>query len=157
MNVRCGLALVSVAVLGVSTPLHACSYDGQPNNPFTESFPGALDIAFATSDAFDSKQLVAVEALTGPKGLRQVSWWLKLMAKQYAKPLESVTYIYLVDSHLWSTLSEENGIDVHTSPALDDRVSVLVLSEAALSALVHGEIDFDQALSLGIIQFANLG
>ena len=103
--------LLSFSLWGASLPLQACSYDGQFNNPFKESFPGALDIAIATQEAVSEKQLEHLQLLDGAQGLRRVSWWLTLMAKQNTTALESVSYIYLVDSHLWSKVSEGQRVN----------------------------------------------
>lgn len=154
MGLKCCSWLFAVVVFGVSFQPQACSYDGQPSNPFTESFPGALDIAFATSDALETKQIDVVDELEGTQGLVRVSWWLKLMLDQHANELESVSYIYLIDSHLWSQV-DEGAVNVHSSPVLGERVSILMLSEAALYALVHGKVDLAQALELGIVQYSS--
>jgi len=146
--------LLGLSAFCASFQSYACSYDGQPNNPFTESYPGSLDIAFATSAAVDNKQIEIVDELEGKQGLRRVSWWLKLMLDRHGNELQSVSYIYLIDSHLWSQVIEGASVNVHSSPAQGERSSVLMLSEAALYALVHGKIDFAQALDLGIIQYS---
>ncbi|MBA5761678.1 hypothetical protein H2O73_04895 [Vibrio sp. 404] len=146
--------ILGLSAFCLSFPLYACSYDGQPSNPFTESYPGSLDIAFATSAAVDNKQISIVDELEGQKGLRRVSWWLKLMLDQHGNELQSVSYIYLVDSHLWSQVVG-SSIRIHASPVMGDRSSVLMLSEAALYALVGGQVDFAQALELGIIQYSS--
>ncbi|ANU36168.1 hypothetical protein VSVS05_01041 [Vibrio scophthalmi] len=144
------LSLIILGVsLGASFPLSACSYDGQFINPFSESVPGSLDVAFATSSALNSQQLKRVETLNGQQGLRRASWWLQLMVKQHSDSLEAVQYIYLTDSHLWSRIEQGEKIEVHTSPA-DDAESVLLLSEAALFALVSDQLDMKTALNLGI-------
>jgi len=154
MKPKRSLMLLSLAaVIGASLPVQACSYDGQFNNPFTESFPGSLDIAMATQSALEDNQLNKVDKLDGTQGLRRVSWWLKLMAEQHADELESVAYIYLVDSHLWSKVNKGSQIEVHTVPESDNPSSVMLLSEAALYALVHNRIDFDSASQLGIIRY----
>ena len=141
--------------LGASMTTHACSYDGQLNNPFTESFPGSLDIAIATQDALKQNLLESIETLEGKQGLRRASWWLKLMAKQQQVDLQTVSYIYLIDSHLWTKVTPDQDIQVHVSPISAKPSSVMVISEAALQALIGGKINIEQAVELGIVQFTS--
>ncbi|WP_242616662.1 hypothetical protein [Vibrio vulnificus] len=125
---------------------HACSYDGQFNNPFTESFPGSLDIAMATHDAFAQKLLENIETLEGKQGLRRASWWLKLMAKQKRDDLQSVSYIYLIERHLWTKVSSDQNIEIHVSPISAKPSSVMLISEAALQALAQGKVNIGKAI-----------
>lgn len=134
---------------------HACTYDGQFSNPFAESYPGSLDVAIATYDALDLNYIEPVSALDGQQGLRRVSWWLQLMSQRFSSELTTTSHIYLVDSHLWSQLTKDNQIKVHSSPQNVGSTNVLLLSEAALSALVNKQIGFQQALDLGIINFSS--
>jgi len=149
------LMLLSFASLSASFSIRACSYDGQFNNPFTESYPGSLDVAIATQSALEHKHLEAIEELRGQRGLRRASWWLKLLVKQQGNNLESVAFIYLVDSHLWSEMTIDKSINIHSSPTSLTQESVLLLSEATLSALVHDKVDFESAIELGIIKFSS--
>ncbi|MGF1752754.1 hypothetical protein L4C33_04055 [Vibrio makurazakiensis] len=153
MKPKHSLMLLSLAtVIGTSLPVQACSYDGQFNNPFTESFPGSLDVAIATQSALEGNQLNQIEKLDGNKGLRRASWWLKLMVEQHADEFESVSYIYLVDSHLWSKVNQGNQIEIHsTPPKPNNQSTVMLLSEAALYALVNDKTDFENAARLGIV------
>lgn len=146
--------LLGLSLWGASLSVQACSYDGQFNNPFKESYPGALDIAIATQDALSDESLEHIKVLEGAQGLRRASWWLTLMTKHNANDLESVSYIYLVDSHLWSKVSNGDQIEIHVPPNSDDASSVLLLSEAALQALVSQKVDLQSAIELGIAQIA---
>ncbi|WP_238322307.1 hypothetical protein [Vibrio mexicanus] len=69
----------------MSSPSWACSYDGQFSNPFTESYPGALDVAIATQKAIRTSAISKPSELTGSKGLRRASWWISLMVEQYQR------------------------------------------------------------------------
>ncbi len=147
--------LVAICLSSVSLAAQACTYDGQFSNPFTESYPGSLDVAMSTYDALDSQTIDTISSLNGPSGLRRASWWLKLMADKYASELQSVSYIYLVDSHLWSKVEHGQSITVHSAPSDESSSSrVLLLSEAALNALVQGKVSFEQGITLGVIQKA---
>ncbi|MGF1718544.1 hypothetical protein L4D20_00700 [Vibrio kyushuensis] len=149
------LLLLGFATSGASFATNACSYDGQFNNPFTESFPGSLDIAIATQEALEHNHLQRIEALEGKQGLKRASWWLTLMAKDQKVDLESVTYIYLVDSHLWTKVTNGNRVEVHATPSSATPSSVMLLSEAALQALVQDKVDLQTAVDLGVVQFSS--
>lgn len=148
--------LVAIGLSSVSLTAQACTYDGQFSNPFQESYPGALDVAIATYEAMGSEKIAGVTSLKGAPGLRRASWWLKLMGDKYANQLESISYIYLIDSHLWSKVDGNQSINVHSGPNSElTSHSVLLLSEAALQALIQGQLSFDQALRLGVVQVAS--
>lgn len=140
-----GATFLSVA----SQPLLACSYDGQFNNPFSESYPGALDIAIATQIAIEGGELQRPEKLSGKPGLRRASWWLNLLNKQMASSSYPETYIYLVDSQLWAKYNPSKPIIVHSEPA-SPKDSTLMLSETALSALISQNLTLEQAIMLKI-------
>ena len=142
--------LVVTLSFGLNGASEACSYDGQFSNPFIESYPGSLDIAIATQAAVVSERINKVGKLEGNKGLRRASWWLMLMAKQQPSELKSVSYIYLIDSQLWSKVSQDGQIEVHTAPTAEHTISVLLLSEAALNAVISRQLPLDRAIEMGI-------
>ncbi|MGR5063893.1 hypothetical protein [Photobacterium sp. DNB22_13_2] len=141
--------LGAILLSGVSQPLLACSYDGQFNNPFSESYPGALDIAIATQKAIEGGELQRPEKLSGKPGLRRASWWLSLLDKQMTSSTYPETHIYLVDSQLWARYSPSKPIIIHSEPA-SSQDSTLMLSETALNALISQSITLEQAKVLGI-------
>lgn len=142
------LAVAALAML--ASPISwACSYDGQFTNPFSESYPGALDIAISTQQAIRSESIELPQYLEGQQGLRRASWWLQVMAKQ-SQGLPDVTYIYLVDSQLWSKYQAGKQVMVHVNKPTGE-VPVLLLSEAALHNLVNNDLTIDTAKSLGIV------
>ena len=127
----------------------ACSYDGQFSNPFAESYEGALDVAIATQQAVNAETLQPSSTIEGAKGLRQVSWWLKLWVEKETIP--SDTFIYLVDSQLWSHHTENNQLLVHSGVPQNEQSQVILLSETALDNLVQERVSFDSAVDLGIV------
>ncbi|ELR67884.1 hypothetical protein C942_00192 [Photobacterium marinum] len=142
--------LLSTALITSTSPLSwACSYDGQFNNPFSESYPGSLDIAIATQQAIRAQSIERPQSLEGQKGLRRASWWLNLMVGLYPE-LPSDTYIYLVDSKLWSKYQSDKKLSVHVD-APDAGAQILLISEAALHNLVIKKITFNTAIELGLI------
>ncbi|USD43799.1 hypothetical protein J4N42_16675 [Vibrio sp. SCSIO 43135] len=127
----------------------ACSYDGQFSNPFAESYEGALDVAIATQQAINSQSLHPTTIAAGKQGLRQVSWWLTVWTKQ--GPIQPDTFVYLVDSQLWSHFTSDSQMQIHSDAPTAKDSRVVMLSEAALDNLVKDNVSFDRALSLGIV------
>lgn len=143
--------VIASGVIALASPASwACSYDGLFTNPFSESYPGALDVSIATQQAIRSQSMQPLETIEGLSGLRRTSWWLNVMAKNHPE-LPKGAYVYVVDRHLWSRISEsDNTIEVHVSPPTDN-VKVLQLSEAALHNLVSDQITLTQARELGVL------
>ncbi|CAE6946932.1 hypothetical protein [Vibrio sp. B1FLJ16] len=145
------ISYIASGVFALASPAGwACSYDGLFNNPFSESYPGALDVSIATQLAIRSQSMKPLELVDGEAGLRRASWWLTLMVK--ANPeLPKGSYVYIVDRQLWSRISEtDNSIEVHVS-APTGSVSVLQLSEAALHNIISEQITLNQARKLGVL------
>lgn len=133
-----------------SSNVWACSYDGLFNNPFSESYPGALDVSIATQLAIRSQSMKPINVIDGEAGLRRASWWLNLMVKAHPE-LPKGAYVYVVDRQLWSRISEENTlIEVHVSPPINHE-HVLQLTEAALHNLISEQITLEQARELGVL------
>lgn len=149
MKVLVKLCLVLSVLVACSS--WACSYDGQFNNPFTESYPGSLDVVIATQKALANNQIERPDRLDGLPGMQRVTWWLKLFVKNNREVLPDEGYIYLVDSHLWSKFTKAGKLEIH-APAPDDQHHVLVVSEYALSNLVSDHISYDRSKQLGIIE-----
>ncbi|MFM2587584.1 hypothetical protein [Vibrio sp. TBV020] len=144
-----GLCLLFAALTIASPMSWACSYDGQFNNPFSESYPGSLDVAIATQQAIKSQTIAAPQRLEGGQGLRRASWWLNLMVESNPN-LPSGTYIYLVDSQLWSQYQPDKRLAVHVS-APESTANVLLISEAALGSVISDKITLDKAEELGLV------
>ena len=141
--------LIAFLIIG-ATPSWACSYEGQVVNPFTESYPGSLDVVIATQKAVLNQHINKPEVLEGPQGLQRAVWWLKLFVKQNKQYLPQNGYIYLADSHLWSSFSESGELKVHSlMPENNERV--LVTSEFALSNVISEKISYQQSQQLGMI------
>ncbi len=140
---------ISASLLFASPLIWACSYDGQFSNPFKESYPGALDVAIATQQAIDQNLITSPKHFSGNKGLRRVTWWLKLMAK-LPLDLPNNAYIYLVDSQLWSQYQSDQTLQIHVSPPQNPEV-IIQLTEATLHSLINNELTFEQAQNLGLI------
>ncbi len=71
------------------------------------------------------------------------------MVDQYPE-MPSGTYIYLIDSHLWSQYEAGERVSIHVD-APEENQGVLLLSEATLHNLVNKTITMDEALYLGLI------
>ncbi|MFW7525467.1 hypothetical protein ACODM8_15210 [Vibrio ostreicida] len=148
-----GVWLLAFTISCTSFVTRACTYDGQFRNPFAESYPSSIDVAISTFDALNTGRIQDVKPLKGQQGLTRASWWLKLFINKYENELKSVTYIYLIDSHLWSKVSRDNRLDIHIPTPFMEKEPVLLLSEAALNALVNGNVDLNGAKILGIARF----
>lgn len=134
----------------IASPLSwACAYDGQFNNPFSESYPGALDVAIATQDALNAQILDMPIKLEGTKGLRRVSWWLQLFSNQYSNDSKN-TNIYLIDSQLWSQLGSDSKLAIHTqAPASGQKV--LLITEITLHNIVTKKLSLQNAKEQGLV------
>ncbi|MBV1841298.1 hypothetical protein [Photobacterium ganghwense] len=147
-------AVLTIALLSGAGQTLACSYDGQMNNPFTQSYPGSLNIALATRAAIENGTLTPPESLRGQPGLRRASWWLNLLARELSEHYSADIYVYLVDSHLWSRVSPDlRHPQIHSDPAPTGS-QVLLLSEATLYELVNNRLSLSQAVDIGIAQFS---
>ncbi len=142
--------LLILSVLGAS-PSWACSYDGQFINPFTESYPGSLDVVIATQKALANNQIVKPKNVEGAQGLQRAVWWLKLFVKNNQEVLPEEGYIYLADSHLWSKFTKMGKVEVHALAPQDNK-HVLVISEYALSNLISKNISYEQSQQLGLVE-----
>lgn len=138
-------------VLGSPVAL-GCSYDGQFSNPFSESYPGALDVAIATQKAIRADAILKPSSLDGKKGLRRASWWINLLVERYPDQLNG-SYIYLVDSQLWSKYNVGTRVTIHVQ-APGSAESVVLLSEATLNSLVNHNITLSKAIELGLVRQA---
>lgn len=144
------LARILLVYLSLNaSPLWACSFDGVFTNPFTESYAGSFDVALATQKVVQDGSINKPVKLEGMRGLQQSTWWLKIFAKKQSNELVKGTYIYLIDSHLWAKALGDQKLKVHVpKPSKPD--AVLVLSGAALASLVSEDINYQQALDMGI-------
>lgn len=143
-------SLIIASVILFASPVSwACSYDGQFSNPFSESYPGSLDVAIATQEAIRSNSISLPPKLQSTQGLRRVTWWLNLMAKMQLE-LPEGAYVYLVDSQLWSQLQPNHQITVHVPPP-QDQSNVIQLTEITLHNLINKQISYEEAKHLGII------
>ena len=146
------IAIVFTMCLSLSAgPLRACTFDGVFTNPFTESYPGAFDVALATHKEVSEGTITKPTLREGIPGLQQTSWWLKLLAKDLNNESMDDTYLYVIDSHLWAK-KRADKLEVHVTKP-NQKKRVLILSAAALSSIVTGEISYQDALELGVAKF----
>ncbi|MGL4828795.1 MAG: hypothetical protein ACRCXG_05800, partial [Vibrio sp.] len=141
--------IILVLWYAASQPTLACSYDGQFNNPFAESYPNSLDVALATREAIVSKKINQPKRLSGVQGFSRAQWWLNLLNRKWPAELGEINYIYLVDTQLWSQ-RQSGQLKIHV-PAPEGAQKVLLLSEAALAALVGNDITFEEADLMKIV------
>ncbi|GAL15348.1 hypothetical protein JCM19233_6366 [Vibrio astriarenae] len=93
-----------------------------------------------------------LDPLQGTPGYRRAAWWLTVLSKQLeAKGVQEINLV-IVDVQLWSRMKViPHGIELDIQIP-DNRSNTLMLSEAALSALVNETLSFDQALQLRVVQ-----
>ncbi|WP_421234509.1 hypothetical protein [Aeromonas enteropelogenes] len=130
-----------------------CGYDALYPNPFEQSWPGALDVAMATAAAVNDDRLARLSPLTGEAGFTRSQAWLQALKKRFQQAgVRGGVSILLVDSGLWSRLRGKESLllQLHTpGPHADDRV--MLLSEAALDALLAGTLTIETAVQLGVV------
>ncbi|MFM4939517.1 hypothetical protein [Aeromonas enteropelogenes] len=130
-----------------------CGYDALYPNPFEQSWPGTLDVAMATAAAVNDDRLARLPPLTGEAGFTRSQAWLQALKNRFQQAgVRGGVSILLVDSGLWSRLRGKESLllQLHTpGPHADDRV--MLLSEAALDALLAGTLTIETAVQLGVV------
>lgn len=130
-----------------------CGYDALYPNPFEQSWPGTLDVAMATAAAVNDDRLAHLPPLTGEAGFTRSQAWLQSLKSRFQQAgVRGGVSILLVDSGLWSRLRGKESLllQLHTpGPHADDRV--MLLSEAALDALLAGTLTIETAVQLGVV------
>ncbi|MBL0456775.1 hypothetical protein JD499_06085 [Aeromonas enteropelogenes] len=130
-----------------------CGYDALYPNPFEQSWPGALDVAMATAAAVNDDRLARLSPLTGEAGFTRSQAQLQALKSRFQQAgVRGGISILLVDSGLWSRLRGKESLllQLHTpGPHADDRV--MLLSEAALDALLAGTLTIETAVQLGVV------
>lgn len=130
-----------------------CGYDALYPNPFEQSWPGTLDVAMATAAAVNDDRLTRLPPLTGEAGFARSQAWLQALKSRFQQVgVRGGVSILLVDSGLWSRLRGKESLllQLHTAgPYPKDRM--MLLSEAALDALLAGTLTIEEALRLGVV------
>ena len=147
--------LTAVCSLSTSPISWACSYDGQFANPFSESYPGALDVALATQQALNAKTIPKLSKLEGEEGLRRASGWLQLLTEAYSTELKGA-YIYIVDNQLWSKMDSSDNLIIHSQPPESNETAFL-LTEVTLHSIVSKQLSWKEAEKLGLVITQHLG
>ena len=132
----------------------SCGYDALYPNPFEQSWPGTVNIAMATATAVSREQLPPLAALTGEAGFSRSQAWLQTLKSRLQQAgVGGGISILLIDSGLWSRVRGKESLllQLHTSgPNPKDRV--MLLSEAAINAMLNGSLTIEQGLQLGIVE-----
>lgn len=130
-----------------------CGYDALYPNPFEQSWPGTLDVAMATAAAVNDDRLTRLPPLTSEAGFARSQAWLQALKSRFQQVgVRGGVSILLVDSGLWSRLRGKESLllQLHTAgPYPKDRM--MLLSEAALDALLAGTLTIEEALRLGVV------
>lgn len=132
----------------------SCGYDALYPNPFEQSWPGTVNIAMATATAVSREQLPPLAALTGEAGFTRSQAWLQTLKSRLQQAgVGGGISILLIDSGLWSRVRGKESLllQLHTSgPNPKDRV--MLLSEAAINAMLNGSLTIEQGLQLGVVE-----
>lgn len=132
----------------------SCGYDALYPNPFEQSWPGTVNIAMATATAVSREQLPPLAALTGEAGFSRSQAWLQTLKSRLQQAgVGGGISILLIDSGLWSRVRGKESLllQLHTpGPHPTDRV--MLLSEAAINAMLEGTLTIERALQLGVVE-----
>ncbi|HDX8593461.1 TPA: hypothetical protein RQN76_004335 [Aeromonas dhakensis] len=149
-TLRTYLTLLCLAPMGVQS----CGYDALYPNPFEQRWPGTIDIAMATAAAVSSNKIAPLPILTGGAGLARSQAWLQTLKSRFKEAnLHGGLSILLIDSGLWSRIRGKESLllQLHTNgPNPKDRV--MLLSEAAINAMLEGALSIEQGIQLGIVE-----
>ncbi|WP_394245321.1 hypothetical protein [Vibrio astriarenae] len=115
--------------------------------------PGSSDIVLQSFLAQQTGEMETLDPLQGTPGYRRAAWWLTVLSKQLeAKGVQAINLV-IVDVQLWSRMKSNTHMGIELDMQIpDNRSNTLMLSEAALSALVNETLSFDQALQLRVVQ-----
>lgn len=134
--------------------VQSCGYDALYPNPFEQSWPGTVNIAMATAAAVSSDRLAPLPVLTGEAGFTRSQAWLQSLKSRFQKAgIKGGISILLIDSGLWSRVRGKESLllQLHTpGPHPTDRV--MLLSEAAINAMLEGTLTIEQGLQLGVVK-----
>lgn len=130
----------------------ACAYHVGGESEGGAILPGSTDLVLNTFYAQQKGSIAKLDPLEGRQGFLRVSWWLNLFFQKLKDAGIKDAYVVIADVQLWSKMGEEaqfnRGIDTDIPR---DRSNSIVLSEAALHALVSQAIDIPQAIDLGVM------
>lgn len=164
MRSTSALALVTLLLVGQSgQPAGACGYDGLYANPLQAVYPGSISLAVASRTAVEQRLIPAIAPLSGSSGLFRSQVWLQtLRGKLEAQGFSGSLALLLVDSGLWSRYHTQppeqqkqpgNGVQLEPHVAGPDADEwVVMTTEAALAALLAGQIDIDTARKHGLVR-----
>ncbi|EKP0258948.1 TPA: hypothetical protein SIA29_000809 [Aeromonas sobria] len=132
----------------------SCGYDALYPNPFEQSWPGTFNIAMATAAAVSSDRLAPLPTLTGEAGFTRSQAWLQTLRSRFQKAgIKGGISILLIDSGLWSRVRGKESLllQLHT-PGPNPKDRVMLLSEAAINAMLEGTLTIEGALQLGVVE-----
>ncbi|WP_273432488.1 hypothetical protein [Chitinibacter tainanensis] len=162
MKLNLHFVALSLALSLPAASLWACIYDGA-GGP-SEVDPAAPTAVFATQIAISDGELAAIEPLSGQVALQRSLHWLEqLRDLQEAAGMTGTLHIYLAEGGLWSRLSDQDDLSASSLLESAHRLKlqthslpprggerILIVTEAALAALVNQQLSLQQAQQLGI-------
>ena len=157
-GLRTAVMLAMAAVLLPVAPTHACGYDGLISD-LTAAHPRSIEVALAVRDALDHKELRALAPVPPVLGLMRANGMLQrfrpLVASVagFSNASSASIAVLLIEAGLWSRYSiTASGVvvELHISGPQEGE-PVVVTSEAALRALLDGELTPARASELGVL------
>ena len=150
-------SILAAAILcQASLPVLACGYDEIFNNPFALGHTGSIGVALQTQQALEKGQINRVPSLTSEESLERAETWLdQLRGRLETAELPNKFSVYLTDAGLWARFDVRNNsvsMEAHTTP--EENETVLVISEAALSALLNKQISAVDAEKMGLLRWS---
>jgi hypothetical protein len=149
------LVAALAATLGVQAAT-ACGLDGLIDNPFKASYPGSLFVALSTQRAVVNQELVALPKLDGEAAHRRIEERLDQLRGRLEKIQFSGSFALLVvESGHWARFTG-NGrtVQVATQGAPPEDGRALLASEAALAALLNGQLAAGAAMQTGLVRWS---
>jgi hypothetical protein len=149
--------LVGAAAVSAAAPVAACGFHGALPD-LVAAHPRSIDVALATRDAFEGRNLEPLPALDVALGWQRVARIVH-QARPVLGPLvieaNGSIAVLLIESGLWTRYTKL-GTNILAQPHVHGPVEhepVVVTSEATLGALIDGSLTAAQAMELGVLVF----
>lgn len=150
---RHSLYLALVLLIAVPNIANSCAFhiNGEVGSE-SLYLPGSTQILMNTVYRQNQGELSSISHLEGIAGYQRVSWWMQLFSSQLQNYIAEPTPILIVDIAMWAQYQP----DIHPRVVLDtgrpkDVSNTIMLTQAALSAIVLEEISFSDARTIGIL------
>ncbi|WP_026971825.1 hypothetical protein [Aliagarivorans marinus] len=142
-----------VAMLVLPSIAYPCRFHSGSESADGPILPGSSDIILQSHLAQQTGEMTPLAPLSGMRGYRRAAWWLTLLSRRLEALGLADLHIVIVDAQMWSQMSSRHQQSVLLDiEAPIDRANTVMLSEAALAALVNQSLSFEQAMNLRVMQ-----